>query len=216
MFYIQKKYIKNICSQKSSQKGFTLLETLIAVFILTLALTGPIYIATLAIRSSVESRDNVSAYYLAEEAIEVIRNARDAASLQRTVSDTTWLTNITGGINCSNAKSSPTITSCVMTRSGATGVYTFTQCSGTCPPLVFNPSGSIIYGQDDTSDATTTSKFTREIYLQTAVQDTATDQNAFKEIDVVVTMKWRDRGRDKQLQLVERLHNQQYAKYYQE
>jgi prepilin-type N-terminal cleavage/methylation domain-containing protein len=211
MFYMQKTHTKNI----SHQKGFTLLETLIAVFILTLALTGPVYIATLAIRSSVESRDNVSAYYLAEEAIEVIRNARDTMSLQNTISDTTWLTSITGGINCSNSKTASPITSCVMTRSGSTGVYTFTQCSGTCPALAFNPSGSIIYGQNDSSGATTISKFTREIYLQTAAQDTATDERAFKEIDLVVTVKWNDRGRNKQLKLVERLHNQQYAKYYQ-
>ncbi len=211
MFYTKFCTKKDIRHKSISQKGFTLLETLIAVFILTLALTGPIYIASLAIRSSVESRDNVSAYYLAEEAIEFIRNTRDTISLQDTISDATWLGGITGNVDCANSQSDISITSCVMNRD-TSGVYTFTQCpSDGCPPLSFNPVGSVIYGD---GTVTTNSKFTREIYLQTAAQDGEADDSAVREVDLVVTVKWKDRGRDKQLRLVERLHNQQYAKYY--
>lgn len=206
-------YMKKNTHKKSHQKGFTLLETLVAVFILTLALTGPIYIASLAIRSSVESRDNVSAYYLAEEAIEVIRNRRDTRSLQNDISDATWLSDITGGELCTNANNPPSLTTCFMTHDSP-GVYRFTQCpSGVCPALAFDPGGSVIYGGNT---GAANSKFTREIYLQTAAQDGSTDLNglANREVDLFVTVKWKDRGRNKQLKLVERLHNQQYAKYY--
>lgn len=194
------------------KKGFTLLETLVAIFILTLALTGPIYIATLAIRGSVESRDNISAYYLAEEAIEAIRNKRDEISLTND-NDAEWLNGITGDANCKNSSSEVSLRYCYMTREGSTGKYKFIEYSGNPSPLSFNPTGnSIIYGEDGVGFGE--SKFTREIYLKVADQDGSTNSDANREVDVVVTVKWEDRGRDRQLQLIERLHNQQYADYY--
>lgn len=199
------------------KKGFTLLETLVAVFILTLALTGPIYIASLAIRGSVESRDNISAYHLAQEAIEVIRNKRDYLSLQSDIRPENWLIGnfrggITGGVSCMNPAGVPNSVACYMTRN-STGVYTFTQCSGACAPLLFNPNGSILYGETGLIGAVE-SKFTREIYLQTASQDNGSGINPLREVDVVVTIKWMDKGRQKQFKVTERLHNQQYAQYY--
>ena len=206
-------YLQNL--KKTARQGFTLLETLVAVFILTLALTGPIYIASLAIRSSVESRDNVSAYYLAEEAIEVIRNNRDTASLQNTVSTATWMTDLTGDVFCTNAISAAAIVSCVMTRDVSTGAYAFEQCTSSgCPPLSFNANSRVIYGGNASNS--TDSKFTREIYIQTAPQDSSVTSLADREIEVVVVVTWVDRGRNKQLKLTERLHNQAYAQYYEE
>ncbi|MBC7766986.1 type II secretion system protein, partial [Arenimonas sp.] len=67
---------KNI-RKLNQNKGFTLLETLVAIFILTLSLTGPVYIASVAFHNTIDSRDNISAQYIAEEVIEVIRNKRD-------------------------------------------------------------------------------------------------------------------------------------------
>jgi prepilin-type N-terminal cleavage/methylation domain-containing protein len=172
------------------KKGFTLLETLVAVFILTLALTGPIYIATLAIRSSVESRDNV---------------------LTDTV-DANWVNTVTGGTDCKSAYSASVPTKCYMTRTSG-GKYKFTQCAGTCPALPFNPAGSIIYGEDSVLGYGN-SKFTREIYIQVAAQDGSTTNIPVREVNVVVAMKWIDHGRPRQLQITERLHNQQYRDYY--
>lgn len=207
-----KKFFKNIIHKKQQERGFTLLETLVAVFILTLALTGPIYIASLAIRSSVESRDNVSAYYLAEEALEVIRNKRDQISFTNTGDANQWLSDIVGGADCLNAATAASISTCYMTRD-ETGAYGFGSCTGgVCPPLAFNPTGNIIYG--DSSVTSNTSKFSREIYLQTGSQDPATNNQPVREVKVVVSIKWVDRGRDRVYTLVEHLYNQQYAKYY--
>jgi prepilin-type N-terminal cleavage/methylation domain-containing protein len=197
----------------TQQKGFTLLETLVAVFILTLALTGPIYIASLAIRGSVESRDNISAYHLAEEAIEVIRNRRDNISLQSSGDETSWIYNIVDASGCVNSATESSIKTCYMTRD-TSGIYTFTACgSGGCPPLVFDPEGSIIYGATGLIGASN-SKFTREVYIQVASQDGSTNAEPNREIDVVVTIRWPDRGTVRKFQVIERLHNQQYSKYY--
>lgn len=218
-------YIKKIKqhAKKRSQKGFTLLETLVAIFLLTLALTGPIYIATLALRSSIESRDSISAYYLAEEVVEVIRNNRDTRSLNRdaNLDGSDWLKNVdpnTGSVtspaNCFNSSGS-TDNICTMSRDASTRMYVFEPCvSGECSPLSFNADASqgIIYG--DVNGGETESKFTREFYIESGFQDpNAGTDNPLREAKIVVTIRWQDKGRDKQFQLVEYLYNLQYLDY---
>ena len=60
------------------KKGFTLVETLVAVSILTLAIAGPLAVSSLAISESQYARNQITASYLAEDAVESIRNIRDA------------------------------------------------------------------------------------------------------------------------------------------
>jgi len=57
--------------------GFTLLESLIAVAILALAISGPLYAANRAIVVSKIASDRLTASYLAQEGIEEIRKMRD-------------------------------------------------------------------------------------------------------------------------------------------
>ncbi len=63
--------------QFSTERGFSLIETLVAVVILVSAVAGPLTLAQRSIRSAVYARDQVIASFLAEEAIEYIRNIRD-------------------------------------------------------------------------------------------------------------------------------------------
>ena len=61
----------------ASRGGFTLIETLVAIAILSLAITGPMVIAQKGIGSAIYARDEVTAFYLAQEAVEYIRSVRD-------------------------------------------------------------------------------------------------------------------------------------------
>ncbi len=81
MFAIQK--------QKNTQKGFTLVEMLIAVLIFTLSLAGLMTISSKSLKTSRNAEKQVIADYLAIEAIEVVHNLRDAALL-RSFGSTTW------------------------------------------------------------------------------------------------------------------------------
>ncbi len=58
-------------------KGFTLIETMIAVTILTLAMAGPLFTASRSIIAAQTARDQLTASYLAQEGIEYVRMMRD-------------------------------------------------------------------------------------------------------------------------------------------
>ncbi len=62
-------------------KGFTLIETLVAIAILTLSVAGPLYTANRAIVAAETSRDQLVASYLAQEGVEYVRRVRDDAYL---------------------------------------------------------------------------------------------------------------------------------------
>ena len=58
-------------------KGFTLVETLIAIAILMVAIAGPLTIASKALTVALGSRNAMIATYLAQDAMESIRNLKD-------------------------------------------------------------------------------------------------------------------------------------------
>ncbi len=192
------------------KKGFTLLETLIAIFILTLSITGPVYIASVAFRNTIDSRDNISAQYIAEEVIEVIRNKRDKNALALTTpSPTTWVSDLGLGVvgNCLNESGVPN-DKCTMKKDVILDQYIFESCgSDICPNISFDPLKDVVYGH---SDAVSFSKFTREFYFE---KETLTGSD-LTSIKIVVNIKWNDRGSDKVYTLEERLYNTNYNQYF--
>ncbi len=66
-------------------QGFTLVETLVAISILLLVIIGPMTIAQKGIQSSYYSSDQVTAVFLAQEAMEAIREVRDNEALDSNV-----------------------------------------------------------------------------------------------------------------------------------
>jgi Tfp pilus assembly protein PilV len=66
---------------KQNNKGFTLLEALVAISILMVAVAAPITIAQKGLSSAVFSKDQMIASYLAQDAIEFIKNRRDVATI---------------------------------------------------------------------------------------------------------------------------------------
>lgn len=67
--------------KEGSEKGFSLVETLIAVVIIVISVVAPLSIASHAITFANAARDEVTATNLAQEAIEFIRNERDFSAL---------------------------------------------------------------------------------------------------------------------------------------
>lgn len=71
-------------------RGFTLIESLVGITILLLAITAVLTLVTRNIAISASARDQVAATYLAQEAIEIIRNTRD----NNTFAGVPWLTGL--------------------------------------------------------------------------------------------------------------------------
>src|SRR3569623_1101495 len=90
--------LKNIF-RKNSARGFTLVETLVAVMILASAVAGPLSIASRALNNSLVAKDQITAYFLAQDAIEYTRFVRDS----NTLGGGDWMTGAgaTGGTDLS-------------------------------------------------------------------------------------------------------------------
>lgn len=59
-------------------KGFTLVETLVSVFIITMVIVGPLVIASNASKYARLTKDTMIATYLAQEAVELLRHHQDS------------------------------------------------------------------------------------------------------------------------------------------
>ena len=95
------KSIKGFTQPKYSA-GFTLVETLIAITILLLVIIGPLTIAQKGIQNAYYANEQVTAVFLAQEAIEAVRELRDADALRvydNPSSGDTWDWHNPGGIH---------------------------------------------------------------------------------------------------------------------
>src|SRR5262245_55314076 len=124
-------------------RGFTLLETLVAVSILALAVSGPLFVASRAIVAAQTARDQLTASYLAQEGIEYVRAMPDNEYLVAYraggtgVSTRAW-NDFLNGASAASITSCRTST-CTLdpTRTMGTGSgLALMQCSGSsCTPL---------------------------------------------------------------------------------
>ena len=67
---------------QSSQSGFSLVETLVAITILLIVIVGPMSISTSTARSTSFASEQVVAFFLAQEGAEIAQKARDDILLQ--------------------------------------------------------------------------------------------------------------------------------------
>jgi prepilin-type N-terminal cleavage/methylation domain-containing protein len=165
------------------RRGFTLIETLFAVLILTLAITGPLSIASNSLGAALIAKDQTTAYYLAQDAVEYVRFARDSACLGQGSSpclSTTWLSTLSAGGCVSSATSS----SCTVDSA----LNTVTACPGNVCPVLNYDSSSGLYTYRPTGGTITPSIFTRAITITTPV---GTNPG---EASLLVTVQWKDIG----------------------
>lgn len=170
--------IYKIIKTKNKQRGFTLLETLVAIFILVLSVTGPMTFAQSSLRTAFLSRDQITAFFLAQDAIETIKNMRDDNALKGKA----W----SEGIEvCSSAVTKDCLISIETIYNGAVGgvrgKIEVKECTaGTCPPLKNDSMGRFGYtfGSGQSSD----SRFIRNVYVKEVVPNV--------EMEIVVEVTW--------------------------
>lgn len=179
-----------------TDRGFTLIETLVAVMILSMALAGPLSIASRGLQTALVAKDQVMAYYLGQDAIEYVRFARDTNS----IAGNDWLAGAASG-------SATDLSAC----EGATGCYldsleqspnhptacSAALCAGT--PLYYD-ANSHFFTYSTTGTARTV--FTRSVSITTPVGTNAS------EAKLTVVVSWQDLpGVTHQVILTEDLYN---------
>lgn len=190
------------------QRGFTLIETMVAVTILTLSVAGPLFTANSAIIVAMIARDQLIASYLAQEGIEYVRAMRDneflAVSNQSDASSIAWnnfLTNPppdTSAVTlCRPTLSVPT-RACAFDPVGTNGVPSLSQCLvGACPSLYRANNGtSDYYTTDPNASGAVLTPFTRAIQVVDipGTTDPSSPAAPYPDKRIVSTVTWSYRG----------------------
>lgn len=121
------KNLSKISTESSVQsRGMTLIETLVAIVILTVAIVAPMSLTLQSLSASYYARDQVVAFNLAQEAIESVRAIRDGNILRVALNgeSVSLLDGITIG--------GPFTIDTRKTNEPDKGI---TSCTGTCPVL---------------------------------------------------------------------------------
>ena len=168
-------------------KGFTLIESLVAVAILVTVIIGATGAVQTGISSYIFSKDQIIAFYLAQEGFEQIRNIRDENGLK----SQNWLTDISAnsGDPCffGNACIVDPVASSIPTRCSA---------PGSCP-ILRQDINTGFFGYNVAWSATI---FRREIIL-TQVND--------HEVSILVTVDWSKGLTNRQFRARENIFNWQ-------
>ena len=161
------------------QRAFTLIETLVAISLLVIAVVAPLSLATQSLESAYYARDQITAFYLAQEAIEAVRSVRDGNIL--TIAENQGgacspMTLFCGIIPTGETTSGPF-------RIDASQISsTITPCSedpgGVCEPL---ETDGTLYGY---GNGWTPTNFTRTVTA--SYTDASQD-----EVRVTVTVSWK-------------------------
>ncbi len=88
-----------ILNHESLKKGFTIVETMVAIAILLLSITAPLTIAEKGLATAEAAKAEITAFYLGQEAIEFIRNLRDTSVISGNGGKANWLKNIEPNVN---------------------------------------------------------------------------------------------------------------------
>lgn len=183
----------------SRQSGFSLVEVLVAVTILLMVVTGPMTIVSRANNSTAFATEQATAFFLAQEGLELAQKGRDDLLLQY------WQRQITGsgGITDPMTRFTDTTSgglyaacftgSCGLTASTTNVNITVKNCASTGGCLLYQDTSSSVRSlyvhilTASPSGTQTATPFTRTITMQRINESSG----RVREIKVTSTVTWR-------------------------
>ncbi len=186
-------------NRKIKNKGFTLIETLVAISILSLSIAATFTAVQNGIRSSTYAKDQITAFYLAQEGMEFIRNVRDENALHAiNGTPTDWLAGL------ATLSTDPCFFGNTCRIDSFKGIHNpggVVRCAGvdpqdTCLKLNQN-SVSGLYGYTSGANWVTTN-FRRSVIFSPFSAD---------EVRVTIIIEWTTKGTDKSFTVTESLFN---------
>lgn len=177
-------------------RGFTLLESLIAVSIIALAIAAPLFSADRAYVAALSARDQLIASYLAQEGVEYVRALRDNAYLNAytnnvaNASTVAWDTFLNSGVDNMSVRACRFGAVCSLDLAAANPPLLAACKDNKCPLLyLVNKSTAHTYTLRSDTGGTLT-RFARSIRA-TDIKDSG-GVIIEEKIDSVVT--WQSRG----------------------
>jgi len=152
-------------SRQDFLKGFTIIETLVAISILTIAVAAPMTLATQSLSSALYARDQITAFHLAQGGVEALRSVRDGNILESLLGNPT---DVFTGIPQGGQKF------VIDARDNSIELCNFSEC----PPLRHNGE---LYGYGEGVEWQDT-RFTRTLRTESLGED---------EFRVFVEVSWR-------------------------
>ncbi len=174
-------------NKKNIRKGFTLVESLVAISILMVAIVTPMTIAQKGLGSANYSKDQMTASFLAQDALEFIKNKRDEIGARYDVGSTDpvpdWL--IGNGTNILGIDSG-----CISTNGCNVDTISGTYVVDLNKELSIyrNSEGKFFYygHKDIGSLASAPSKFIRNVKIEKTAN--------LAEALITVTVRWQNNG----------------------
>jgi type II secretory pathway pseudopilin PulG len=186
---------------KQKNKGFTLIETMVAVFILTTTVVSLLSLTTSSLFASKYANNEITANYLLQEAVDYIRNDRDSVAFQQSTK-----TDGTGGWNSflnnygyndgSDSNKCFSGYGCYL-EAGAIGEErSINSCdSSVCSPFYYNPDPGFsssknfyTYIKPESNNNIIPSTFKRTIKMTTYdIGNTPGD-----ELGITITVEWQN------------------------
>lgn len=183
------------------EEGFTIIETLVAITILMIAIAGPMTIAQKGLNASKYARDQTTATYLAQDAIEFVKNRLDGSVFS------TYIYGL-GSARGMASQCPSEAQACIIESTGTGFIVRPTDQSyydiyvpdvGYYKP---NPESSVLASvQASASVPTTKTAFTRKFYI-----DTFTSVNGQNEATLVVVVEWYSGEVKNEVRLVEQVY----------
>ncbi|OHA99337.1 MAG: hypothetical protein A3H52_01010 [Candidatus Zambryskibacteria bacterium RIFCSPLOWO2_02_FULL_39_26] len=191
--------------QKINQKGidrrntgFTLVETLVAIAILSISILATFTAVQGGLQASISAKDRITAFYLAQEGMELVRNIRDNNALNKISGGSNhWMTGM------ANQSFSPNGICYSFNCMIDTTTMAITQCGSTagtwppCPNLRKDPTSGLM----GYNGAWTLTNFRRDITFGVPY--------SLDEVIVYITITWTTKGVTKSFQVSETLYNRQ-------
>ncbi len=169
--------------------GFTLIETLLAVLVMMVAIAGPLTIASKGLSTALVAKDRTIALFLAQDAVEYVRFARDTNRL----GNKDWLKgDLTAGASLTN------LTPCMSADGTATCYF---DSTGQNPAVVTscaasNCSAFPMYFDSTSGRYTYDTGATKTIFIRTVSITTPPSPGVSNTSDAVIKVEvsWKDTG----------------------
>ncbi len=180
-----------------------MVETLVAVLLLVVAIAGPLTVASRAFNAALIAKDQIVAYYLAQDAMEYVRFVRDTNCLAAGTAQpcntpsSPWLTSPTSLSAC--VGSSCTVNSITPAVAGCTHTV-----SSTCDVLYYNTTLKQFTHTGPASATNIQTRFKRVVAITSPVAGNT------NEALVTVTVYWRNgTSAERNVTLSENIYNWQ-------